>query len=507
MSTVAENNKRIAKNTVALYIRMLLVMAVSLYTSRVILNVLGVDDFGIYNLVAGVVVLFSFLNNAMTSASQRYLNVAIGQNDKDEIQRVFSSSLIMHLSLIVIVLLLAESIGLWFVETKLNIPEGRETAAFVAYQLAIVTTCINILKVPYNASVIANEKMSFFAYTGIVEVILKLLIVWILLFFESDKLIVYSVLLLLVNLILLIWYIIYCRRHFDANQFNLSFDKILLKEMSSFSGWNLFGGVADVGYKQGTHFILNIFCGVALNATMGIINQIRTAIFSFTSNLQVAANPQIIKSYTTGDYSYYQDLVFRISKYSYFLMLLICVPVILNADYLLHLWLKNPPEYTTSFTILILIFCLVDSLTGPLWTSMQATGNIRIYQIATSLCLLLNLPLSFLVLKMGMSPEWVIIVQILVALFNIGIRIFFSHKYANISALLYVKKVLLPITLVTVLSLPLSIWLSYDMSDFIRMVVVCLMSPTIIITLIYFCGTSKIERNIINKYLLSRFKS
>ncbi len=481
-------------------------MVVSLYTSRVILHVLGVEDFGIYNLVAGVVVLFSFLNNAMTSASQRYMNVAIGQNDKNEIQRVFSSSLIMHISLIVIVLFFAETIGLWFVETKLNIPEGREVATFVAYQLAIVTTCTNIIKVPYNASVIANEKMSFFAYTGIVEVILKLLIVWLLLFFKSDKLIVYSVLLLLVNIILLIWYIIYCRSHFDANKFNITFDKSLLKEMCSFSGWNLFGGIADVGYKQGTHFILNIFCGVTLNATMGIINQIRTAIFSFTANLQVAANPQIIKSYTSGDYSYYQDLVFRISKYSYFLMLLICVPVILNADYLLHLWLKNPPEYTTSFTILILIFCLVDSLTGPLWTTMQATGNIRTYQIAISLCLLLNLPISFLVLKMGMSPDWVIVVQILIAFINVGIRIFFSYKYAKISALFYVEKVLFPIIFVTVLSIPLPIWLSYNMLNLTRLITTCLVSPTIIIFLIYFFGSSKEEREVLNKYLLNRFK-
>ena len=296
MSNQESNSKRIAKNTLLLYFRMILIMVVSLYTSRVILNELGVEDFGIYNLVAGVVVLFSFLSNAMVTATQRYLSVAIGKGDEKYIQSIFSTSLLSHFILILFIVFVAETVGLWFVNTKLEIPVDRMYATNVIYQLAIATTSVNIIRIPYNASIIANERMAFFAYISIVETFLKLLVVWVLAITSGDKLVVYSVLLLLVVIIIDIAYWYYCHRFLVANKFYLKTNKKLFVELTSFSVWNLFGGLADVGYKQGTNIILNLFGGVSINAVLGITNQIRNAVVSFIGNLQLAVNPQIVKS-------------------------------------------------------------------------------------------------------------------------------------------------------------------------------------------------------------------
>lgn len=377
MSNQESNSKRIAKNTLLLYFRMILIMVVSLYTSRIILNELGVEDFGIYNLVAGVVILFSFLSNAMITATQRYLSIAIGKKDEKYIQAVFSTSLLSHFFLIFFIFLAAETIGLWLINAKLEIPADRMSATNFVYQLAILTTCVNIIRIPYNASIIANERMSFFAYVSIVETFLKLAVVWALAITPGDKLVIYSFLLLLVAIVIDIAYWYYCQRFLLANKFYLKTNKKLFVELTSFSVWNLFGGLADIGYKQGTNIILNLFWGVSINAVLGITNQIRNALVPFIGNLQLAVNPQMVKSYALGDYEYFKILVYRISKYSYFLMLIIVFPIIFNIDLILELWLKNPPEHTAIFAILTSVYCLVDSLTGPLWAAMQAGGKIK----------------------------------------------------------------------------------------------------------------------------------
>ncbi len=410
MSNQESNSKRIAKNTLLLYFRMILIMVVSLYTSRIILNELGVEDFGIYNLVAGVVILFSFLSNAMITATQRYLSIAIGKKDEKYIQAVFSTSLLSHFFLIFFIFLAAETIGLWLINAKLEIPADRMSATNFVYQLAILTTCVNIIRIPYNASIIANERMSFFAYVSIVETFLKLAVVWALAITPGDKLVIYSFLLLLVAIVIDIAYWYYCQRFLLANKFYLKTNKKLFVELTSFSVWNLFGGLADIGYKQGTNIILNLFWGVSINAVLGITNQIRNALVPFIGNLQLAVNPQMVKSYALGDYEYFKILVYRISKYSYFLMLIIVFPIIFNIDLILELWLKNPPKHTAIFAILTSVYCLVDSLTGPLWAAMQAGGKIKRFQMVTGICLLLNLPVSYLFLMYGYAPSVVLII-------------------------------------------------------------------------------------------------
>lgn len=504
MSNQESNSKRIAKNTLLLYFRMILIMVVSLYTSRIILNELGVEDFGIYNLVAGVVILFSFLSNAMITATQRYLSIAIGKKDEKYIQAVFSTSLLSHFFLIFFVFLAAETIGLWLINAKLEIPADRMSATNFVYQLAILTTCVNIIRIPYNASIIANERMSFFAYVSIVETFLKLAVVWALAITPGDKLVIYSFLLLLVAIVIDIAYWYYCQRFLLANKFYLKTNKKLFVELTSFSVWNLLGGLADIGYKQGTNIILNLFWGVSINAVLGITNQIRNALVPFIGNLQLAVNPQMVKSYALGDYEYFKILVYRISKYSYFLMLIIVFPIIFNIDLILELWLKNPPEHTAIFAILTSVYCLVDSLTGPLWEAMQAGGKIKRFQIVTGICLLLNLPVSYLFLMYGYAPSVVLIIQIVITGFTVGVRVLFVKYYLQFSIRNYVREVIFPIVFVTALSLPIALYIYAETGGYYRLLLFILFVP-MMCYIIYVCGTCKSEKEMVMRSIRTKF--
>lgn len=504
MSNQESNSKRIAKNTLLLYFRMILIMVVSLYTSRIILNELGVEDFGIYNLVAGVVILFSFLSNAMITATQRYLSIAIGKKDEKYIQAVFSTSLLSHFFLIFFIFLAAETIGLWLINAKLEIPADRMSATNFVYQLAILTTCVNIIRIPYNASIIANERMSFFAYVSIVETFLKLAVVWALAITPGDKLVIYSFLLLLVAIVIDIAYWYYCQRFLLANKFYLKTNKKLFVELTSFSVWNLFGGLADIGYKQGTNIILNLFWGVSINAVLGITNQIRNALVPFIGNLQLAVNPQMVKSYALGDYEYFKILVYRISKYSYFLMLIIVFPIIFNIDLILELWLKNPPEHTAIFAILTSVYCLVDSLTGPLWAAMQAGGKIKRFQIVTGICLLLNLPVSYLFLMYGYAPSVVLIIQIVITGFTVGVRVLFVKYYLQFSIRNYVREVIFPIVFVTALSLPIALYIYAETGGYYRLLLFILFVP-MMCYITYVCGTCKSEKEMVMRSIRTKF--
>lgn len=486
-----------------LYFRMALILLVTLYTSRIILNALGVVDFGIYNVVAGVVVLFSFLNSALMNASQRYLSIAVESRDEGEIQSVFSTCMLLHLILCLILLILAETVGLWFLNENLSIPQERLIAANWVYQSAVLSTCINVMRVPYHSVIIAKEEMSFFAILSIVESLLKLLVAYLITVIAFDRLESYSILLLIVAALV---YLIYAYKCHKAYSIKLSFrPKIdLIGEIASFSGWNIFGGVADVGYKQGTNMILNVFSGVTLNAAMGIAMQVRGALYSFVSNLQIAANPQIIKSYNNGEYERYQNLVYSISKYSFFLIYLIALPVILNMHILLDFWLKTPPEYASSFCVLTLIFCLVDSLSGPLWTSMQAMGNIKNYQIVISLLLLLNLPFTYISLSRGMSPNSLLYIQIAICVCSIFVRLLFSQNYAKISVESYLRNVLLPIAFIVILSLPIPLYLATILSGLTKLIAttcICVVFTTISIWLV---GLKQRERNVVIAFIKSK---
>jgi O-antigen/teichoic acid export membrane protein len=500
------NNKRIAKNTVYLYIRMLITMLVTLYTSRVVLNVLGVEDFGVYNIIGGVVILFSFLNNAMSNATQRFLSYDLGKEDTFQLKKTFSMSITAHISISLLVFVLSETVGLWFINTHLNIPANRMNAANWVFQFTIMTFIINIIRVPYNASIIAYEKMSFFAYISIIEVLLKLLVVYLLLITDMDKLIFYSFLMFLVSFLVSIIYKEYCNKKFTICRYHFSWNKNLYVKLMSFSGWSMLGGIANIGAQQGANILLNIFSGVTSNAAFGIANQVSNAVYSFVSNFQLAFNPQIIKLYSVGDNNNLHKLMFRTSLFSYYLLLIIAVPFLINTETVLQLWLKNVPDYSVVFCQLMIIYYLIDSIQAPLWNAIYATGQIRTYQLWLSGLLILNIPLSYYLLRIGMSPSIVLAVRVGLNFISAIIRTIYIKYCINFPSMKYLIDVVLKAVIVTIVAFTLSIVIKNNISATIAGFLWATVLSVIVTGLImYLIGINKNERASINTYVRKIF--
>ncbi len=435
----SSSSKRIARNTLMLYFRQILIMLVSLYTVRVILHTLGAEDYGIYNVVAGVVVLFSFVNNAMATGTQRFLNFELGRKNAEAAKKVYSISLLIHTGISVVFIILAETAGLWFVSSKLNIPAVRRDAAVWVYQFTVLTTVVNIFRVPYHAVIIAYEKMSFFAKISILEAFLKLGIVFLLTVSHSDKLISYSLLLCGVSFIILIVYKIYCNKHFEIAHFSAPKEKGVACELVSFSGWSLLGAIANVSNSQGTNIVLNMFTNVTVNAAMGIANQVNGAVYSFVVNFQTAFNPQIVKSWAERNEAAFLSLVERSAKTAFCLMLCFALPLMLNTPFILELWLKEVPPYTVSFIRLILCWSLVESFNTSMTTAAQAAGNIRDYQIMVSVFIFANLPLSIFSLLVGMSPESILLIRFVQAFLTTFWRFFYLFKRVSLPMTVFIK--------------------------------------------------------------------
>lgn len=512
MSLVAENNKRIAKNTIMIYIRMALVMLVQLYTSRVVLRLLGVDDFGIYNVVGGIVVLFSFFNVSMSSATQRFLNFYLGKNDIEMARKTFSTSMSFHIVISFLMVILAETVGYWFLNYKLNIPALRLHSANIVYQFSIVSTILGVLQVPYNASVIAHEKMSFFAILGILEALLRLLVVFTLSVGEFDKLVQYGLLIAVMNFVLLAVRYVYCKREFGLlSTYWLCVDKNLIKKMVGFFGWSLFGSVANIGKKQGLNMVINIFCGVGVNAAVGIADKVSVIVYQFVSSFQTAFQPQIVKSYSSNDFDYFHSLIIRGAKFSYYLLFLIFLPLVFNLEFVLKLWLVNVPQYTEVFCFWFLIYCLVDALSGSLWMSIQATGVIRNYQIIVSSIILLTLPISILALQWGAGPQSAAVVYAMVNLLSFIWRIFYLQNKIKLPAFTYIKKVVFPVFGTTFLSVVLPICLKkliLNPSDvWVNFFVLTTVSVLCVTCSVYFVGLTEGERKFIKGVVLKKIFS
>lgn len=438
------NTKRIAKNTIMLYFRQILIMIVSLYTVRVVLNVLGAEDYGIYNVVAGVVVLFSFVNNAMTQATQRYLNYSMGENDEGKIKRIFKTSFMLHLFISISVLILAETVGVWFVSYKLNIPDVRKTAAFWCYQFAVFTTFINIIRIPFHATIIAYEQMEFFATISIVEVILKLVVVFLLKIIVFDKLIIYSLLIFCISFVITLGYFCYTKLKYKIVNFSTKTDFKLMKELMSFSGWTLLTGCADMSKSQGTSMIFNIFHGVAVNAAIGIANQINAAIYQFVANFQTAYTPQVVKFYAAGEKESFCRLVKQSMKISFVLFSIIVIPFSINAEFVISVWLKNNvPEYTIAFAYLILLDSLIGTFIGPLASAMQGIGKIKVYQIVISVFIFLNLPFTYIMSRYGISPEYVLLTRTVLSFIALVWRLFYLKSYLSLRPLLFLFRTII----------------------------------------------------------------
>ena len=452
MPEPVSSNKRIAKNTLILYLRMIFILCIGLYTSRIVLNTLGVEDYGIYNVVGGFVAFFAFLNGAMATATQRFITFELAQGDINEQITTFSTATIIHFVIALIIVVIAETIGLWFVCHKLVIPEERFTAALYVYQFSILTMFISIVSIPYNAAIVAHEKMSAFAYISILDAILKLATVYLLTIVTFDKLIFYATLLWGISLFDRLIYGIYCERHFAETRIKLIFDKKLFREMTNIAGWSLFGNIAGVFYTQGLNVLLNMFFGPAVNAARAIAVTIQGVVTGFVSNFQMALNPQITKSYAIDDLHRMHTLIFASSKYSFFLLLFITLPIMVETQAILTLWLKVVPDHTIWFARLILCILLIDALSNPLMISAQAVGHVKVYQSVVGGLLLLILPVAYLALKLGGNPETVFVVHLIIAAIALVCRVVIVGRMVSFSFVSYTRKVLLPIGSVFVLA-------------------------------------------------------
>ena len=494
-----------------LYIRMLLTMAVTLYTSRIVLNTLGVEDFGLYNVVAGFVIMFGFLSNAMSSGTQRFLSFEIGREDYIQLRKVFSMSVNIHFIIAFVILLLAETIGLWFVNTQLTIPPERMVAAQWVYHFSVLTMMVNVVSVPYNAIIIAHERMNVFAGVSIAEVSLKLLIVFMLQWFGFDKLKFYAVLMFSVALIIRLIYGIYCKYKFKETKFRLFWDKPLFKRLMSYAGWNLWGNAAGAIMGQGVNILLNIFFGPVVNAARAIAYQVNGAVNQFVGNFQMAMNPQIIKLYASDNLQQMHQLIFRGAKYSFFLLFIMSLPIFLETEIILRLWLKTVPEYTVVFTRLIIVNILIDSISGPLMTAAQASGRIKLYQSVVGGLLILNLPISYLFLKLGFAPQITIYVSICVSIVALFARLKIINPLVNMKIREYMNAVIfriIPVVLIAFIP-PFLIYYSLE-GNFVRLLLTVTISILSVLTTIYYLGLSKTEQQFMNskvKQLISKIKS
>lgn len=510
MSTATTvNNKRIAKNTLLLYIRMLFQLAISLYTSRVILEALGVEDFGIYNVVGGVVTMFTMFSGALSAAITRFVTFELGKGNIARLNSTFSSSVTIQIGLGLIILFLIEVAGVWFLNARMNMPVSRLTAANWVLQLSAVTFFFNLITIPYNAEIVAHERMSVFAYISIFESLAKLGIAYLIIVAPFDRLIFYAILMCMVALCTQTGYRLYCKRHFEECRYKLSWDGKLLKQMFGFAGWNFIGVTSGIASDQGVNIVINLFHGPAVNAARGVAMQVNNAILGFVANFQMALNPQITKSYATGEHDYMMKLVFQGSRLSYYMMLLISLPVLVNTRYVLGLWLHDVPQHTVLFVQLILLCTLSETLSGPLITAMLATGKIRNYQIVVGGIRLLNLPFSYLLLRWGYRPEYVVLVAIINSQCCLAARLLLLRVMINLKVRQFMKYVYMNVAVVTGLSSILPVLISLKTADSLqRFICLSILCVLLVISCEFYIGCNKEERQFVTSkanLLLERF--
>ncbi len=487
-----------------LYVRMLFSMFVSLYTSRVLLNTLGVTDFGIKSAVGGLVATFAVISGSLNASSQRFLTFELGKK-KGKVSDIFSASLLVHIILGLLVLIFAETLGLYFLNTYMDIDSSRLVAANWVYQFSCFTFIISLVFVPYHGALIAYERMGFFAFIGIFDVVLKLVLVLLLPFFKVDKLIVYSFLLFLVSISVQLLYIFYCYYKIKDIRLKFVFDLKLMKKIASFAGWNFIGASSHILMTQGLSILLNLFHGVIANAAYAISRQVQNAVTQFISNFMTALNPQITKSYASGDERNTNNLIFFGVRFSYYLILLISLPIILKTNYILTVWLTKFPENTVIFVRLVLIYSILQTFSNPLITLMLATGNIKKYQIIVGGIQSLNFPFSFIVLKLGFPMYSPLIISIILSLVCFGFRLYLLKGLTNLPVIEYINKVLLNIIYVTISSLlvPL-ILIQYLQNGLVQFIIIGCTCVICTIFSVYFLGLSSRERKNIYKIIKNR---
>jgi O-antigen/teichoic acid export membrane protein len=452
-----ENNKRIAKNTLFLYMRMFLVMGVSLFTVRIILNALGVIDYGIYNVVGGITILFSFLSNTMAHASQRFFAYELGCNNRQKLVLLFKANMTIYAIISLIVIALTETVGLWFLNEKMQIPVDRILAAQWVYQFSIFAFIFSMFATPYKAVILAREKMSLFAYISIVEVFAKLLVAYLMIIISGDKLKAYAVFQFLVISGISITYILICRKKYKECRFAFTWNKQYISEICTYTSWSFYGHASMSLRSQGVNILLNLFFGPVVNTARGIAFQINAAITNFYMNFFQAVKPQIIKLYAQKNFHELFLLIYRSSRFCYYLMLIVSVPLLLETHYILKLWLGNVPEYVVTFTRITIITTLVDSITPALGACADATGKIRLYQLFVGTIIIMNIPLSWFVLYLGYPPEAVMYVILFISIVTLFVKLYLLKTMIGLSFGLYFHEVLKKIGFVTFIAILLPV--------------------------------------------------
>jgi len=504
------NKSLIAKNTVALYFRMLLTMLIGLYTTRKVTEVLGVEDFGTYSAIAAVVLMLVFLSGTMATAAQRFFAVELGVNNHTRLKQIFSVNVLIFIGLAFIIFILAETVGLWFFKVKMDLPVDRLDAAHWVFQFAVLTLMAGIMTTPYLAIITAREQMKVYAYLSILEVIFKLAVVFVLLYFPVDKLKLYALLLFFVQILISATYIIYATVKFPECRIKYYWNKQMFKEVTGFAGWNMIGALAIAGRSQGISLLLNSFFGVLISAARGYAMQVYSALNAFALNFFTAVRPQIIKSYSVDNEDKSGEmmkLVFQSSKFCYYLIFVLSLPILIETEMFLTLWIgaKIVPvlDITVIFTRLIIVNAIIESLANPFIASIQATGKIKWYQIVTSTVILLNLPVSYLFVKFGASPEIPMVIVIIITIIAHICRFYFMNKLLKMNVYHYVKQVIFPIAAVTVLSFVLPMLYHYSFSpSFWRIVGVCGVTVVSSAIVVYFIGLTKTERNTLMNFVL-----
>ena len=495
MSDTSSANKRIAKNTLVLYVRMLFTMGISLFTSRVILQTLGVEDYGISSVVGGVISMFTFINAAMVSSTQRYLNFELVRGDANQLRSVFSTSLQIHALIALAIIVLSETVGLWFLNEKLVIPEARMTAAMWVYQCSILSCAVSIMSTPYNAVIVAHEKMSAFAYISILDVSLKLLVVYLLVVLPFDKLIILAILNLLVQLFIRYIYTLYCHRHFPESYFQFRFNKTLFKEMFGFAGWSFWGILAAILYTQGLNMMLNIFFGPIVNAARGIAVQVQSAVQQFVGGFQTALNPQITKNYASNNLPQMHSLMFRSARFSFLLLFFLSLPVLMETNFILTLWLKTVPDDAVIFTQIMICISLIYTTANPCIIANQATGKVKIYQMVVGGILLLILPISYVVLKLGAPAYSVFIVHFCIESLAQFSRMYMLRKLIHLPLWQYMKNIYIPIVSTVAIAIILPLVVRMQVAEgwlrFLAVGFTCVLSVG---ASSYFIGFTKQER-------------
>lgn len=493
------NNKRIAKNTMLLYFRMIFIMVISLFTSRINLQSLGVENFGIYNVVGGVVAMFSVFSGSLSVSISRFITYELGKGNQEKLKKVFSTAVSIQMFLALCITILAEIVGVWFLNNKMNIPVERLNAANWVMHFSILAFAVNLISVPYNAAIIAHEKMSAFAYVSVFEVVAKLGITYYLFISPFDKLKTYSVLLFALSVVLRLIYGFYCKRHFQECTYKFILDRALIKQMTGFAGWSLFGLVAYSGYNYGLNILLNLFFGPVVNAARGIAFQVQNAVQGFSNNFQMALNPQIIKSYAQDDLKRMHQLIFASSKYAFFLLFFLSLPIIIEAPKILSVWLTEVPDHTVNFVRLILALITVDSLGSSISIAQQATGKIKKYQIWVGGIMLMIVPVAYIFLKLGSNPESVYIVYFSACIIAHITRMIIIKPMIRLSLREYFKKVVIKLIGVTVCSSIFPV-LAYKIlpTTIFSLIFICILCVIMVSLSVYFLGLEKNERVLVN---------